>query len=92
MIGNTRKTKLRKKALECRSLLRCNPGYYNGNELATKRLIDKYEDGLSDEELDYFRTILLFGDMRTAKRFDRIMQDLKELADEIDNEKPIAQA
>ena len=92
MIGNSRKAKIRKMALECRSILRYSPERYEADELAAKKLIDKYEYGLNEEELEYFRTILTFGDIRTAKRFNRIMQDLEDLIAEIESEKPIAQA
>lgn len=78
MIGKTRKAKVRAMALELRAILRPRVEYFGSHLDEASMLYERYEIGLNDEEVEYFRTIVLFGTMKRANRFKKIMSDLNE--------------
>ena len=77
MIDDARKEYIRREALECRTILRCALDHNAVDKRSAKNLINKYENGLDAEELDWFRTVLLLGNVETAAEFVKFLMEIE---------------
>ena len=79
MIDDARYETIKREALECRAILSCAIDNDVVDKFSAKNLIDKYENGLNQEEVDLFREVLTYGDLEPEAEFGKFILDVYDV-------------